>query len=250
MTAAGLLSRVPATLTRQLTSEASERGICLPKFFGFILAFCLLIGTTTFAHASAYEAGDQGSEIAAIQTQLNSLGFKAGVVDGDFGELTANAVKAFQTARGLEPDGVIGAETYRALMGRDIPAVSRDSSAASVRRIIQTSMRYTGVPYVFGGTSPRGFDCSGFTRYVFAQSGIHLPRMADEQYAVGRAVAYSRLQPGDLVFFTTYAPGVSHSGIYIGGGKFISATSSRGIAIDPINSSYWGPRYIGARRVM
>ncbi len=220
------------------------------KFFGFIVAFCLFFGTTTFAFASGtYEAGDQGEDVAAIQSQLNSLGFNAGAADGDFGDATVSAVKAFQKARGLEADGVIGPQTYRALMGRDIP-VSRDSSTTSVRRIIQTSMRYTGVPYVFGGTSPNGFDCSGFTRYVFAQSGVYLPRMADEQFEIGRAVSYSRLQPGDLVFFSTYAAGASHSGIYLGDGKFISATSSRGVAIDRMNSSYWGPRYIGARRVM
>ncbi len=220
------------------------------KFFGFIVAFCLFFGTTTFAFASGtYEAGDQGEDVAAIQSQLNSLGFNAGAADGDFGDATVSAVKAFQKARGLEADGVIGPQTYRALMGRDIP-VSRDSSTTSVRRIIQTSMRYTGVPYVFGGTSPNGFDCSGFTRYVFAQSGVYLPRMADEQFEIGRAVSYSRLQPGDLVFFSTYAAGASHSGIYLGDGKFISATSSRGVAIDRMNSSYWGPRYVGARRVM
>lgn len=223
----------------------------MPKFFGFIIAFCLFVGTTTFVHASgAFEMGDQGPEVAAVQAQLNDLGFNAGAADGDFGTQTANAVKAFQAARGLEADGVIGAETYRALMGRDIPQVSRDSSTALVRRVIQTATRYTGVPYVFGGTSPSGFDCSGFTRYVFAQSGVALPRMADEQYGVGRAVSYSRLQTGDLVFFSTYAPGVSHSGIYLGEGKFISATSSRGIAIDRMDSSYWGPRYVGARRIM
>ncbi|CVK17831.1 hypothetical protein SPSPH_015490 [Sporomusa sphaeroides DSM 2875] len=222
----------------------------MQKYFGFIVAFCLFFGTAAFAHASGtYESGDRGADVAAIQTQLTELGFDAGAADGDFGDLTVSAVKAFQKARGLEPDGVVGAQTYRALMGRDIPA-SRDSSTTSVRRIIQTSLRYQGVPYVFGGTSPGGFDCSGFTRFVFAQSGISLPRMADEQFAVGRPVSYSRLQPGDLVFFTTYAPGASHSGIYIGDGNFISATSSRGVAIASMSSSYWGPRYIGARRVM
>ncbi|SMC82333.1 C40 family peptidase [Sporomusa malonica] len=222
----------------------------MQKFFGFIVAVCLVFGTASFAHASGtFEAGDQGSDVATIQAQLNNLGFNAGTADGDFGDVTVSAVRAFQKARGLEADGVVGAQTYRALMGRDIPA-SRDSSTASVRRIIQSSMRYTGVPYVFGGTSPNGFDCSGFTRYIFGQSGIYLPRMADEQFEVGRGVSYSRLQPGDLVFFSTYASGASHSGIYIGDGKFISATSSRGVAIDRMDSSYWGPRYVGARRVM
>ncbi len=222
----------------------------MQKFFGFLVAFCLFLGTTAIGHASGtYEAGDQGPEVAAIQAQLNNLGFNAGAADGDFGSATVNAVKTFQRSRGLEADGVVGAQTYLALMGRDIPA-SRDSSTATVRRVVQTSLRYTGVPYVFGGTSPSGFDCSGFTRYVFSQSGVYLPRTADEQFEVGRPVAYSRLQPGDLVFFSTYASGASHSGIYIGDDKFISATSSSGVAITSMNSSYWGPRYVGARRVM
>lgn len=222
----------------------------MQKFFGFIVALCLFCGTATLSHAAGtYEAGDQGEDVAAIQAQLNSLGFNVGTADGDFGSVTANAVKSFQKSRGLESDGVIGAETYRALMGRDIPA-SRDSSAASVRRIVQNAMRYRGVPYVFGGTSPGGFDCSGFTRYVFAQSGIYLPRMADEQFEVGRHVSSNHLQPGDLVFFSTYEAGASHSGIYIGDGRFISATSSSGVKVDSLDSSYWGPRYIGARRVM
>lgn len=222
----------------------------MQKFFGFVIALCLFCGTVASAQASGtYEAGDRGEDVAAIQAQLNNLGFNAGAADGVFGNATVAAVKAFQKSRGLESDGVIGTETYRALMGRDIPA-SRDSSTASVRRIVQTALRYTGVPYVFGGTSPGGFDCSGYTRYVFAQSGIYLPRMADEQFEVGRHVSYGNLRPGDLVFFTTYTSGASHSGIYIGDGRFISATSSSGVRVDSLDSSYWGPRYIGARRVM
>lgn len=221
----------------------------LHKFFGFVVALCLFCGTAASVQAATYEVGDRGEDVAAIQAQLNNLGFNAGAADGDFGNATVAAVKAFQKSRGLESDGVIGTETYRALMGRDIPA-SRDSSTASVRRIVQTALRYTGVPYVFGGTSPGGFDCSGYTRYVFAQSGIYLPRMADEQFEVGRHVSYGNLQPGDLVFFSTYASGASHSGIYIGDGRFISATSSSGVRVDSLDSGYWGPRYIGARRVM
>ena len=221
----------------------------LQKFFGFFVALCLFCGTAASVQAATYEAGDQGEDVAAIQAQLNNLGFNVGAADGDFGNATVVAVKAFQKSRGLESDGVIGNETFRALMGRDIPA-SRDSSTASVRRIVQTALRYTGVPYVFGGTSPGGFDCSGFTRYVYAQSGIYLPRMADEQFEVGRHVSYGNLQPGDLVFFSTYTSGASHSGIYIGDGRFISATSSSGVRVDSLDSGYWGPRYIGARRVM
>ena len=220
------------------------------KFFRIVVFSLLLVGAGTLPCAqAAYHQGDQGDDIAGIQTQLNALGYSVGSVDGDFGGATATAVGNFQRDRGLEVDGVIGMETYRAMMGREM-AVSRDSSSTLVRRIVQTSMRYQGVPYVFGGTSPNGFDCSGFTRYIFAQAGIQLPRAADEQYEIGQSVSYSRLQTGDLVYFSTYEAGASHVGIYLGNGQFISATSSRGIAVASMSSGYWGDRYIGARRVL
>lgn len=216
-----------------------------------LLLFLLTLAVCSVASASNfYEEGDQGQEIALIQQRLASMGYDVGEADGDFGPATEKAVRSFQKDKGLTPDGVVGPSTYRSLLGRDIPQVSRDSSTASARRIIQFSTRFLGVPYVFGGTTPGGFDCSGFTRYVYWTVGVDLPRMADEQFDVGRPVGYSRLQPGDLVFFTTYTAGASHSGIYLGGGRFISATSSRGVAIDRMDSSYWSQRYIGARRVL
>lgn len=135
-------------------------------------------------------------------------------------------------------------------IGSDFTFAPNGPVPREVRDILTNAESYEGVPYVFGGTTPSGFDCSGYVRYVFAKSGISLPRMADEQYNVGTTVAKRNLQPGDLVFFQTYEPGVSHSGIYIGGGKFISATSSRGVAIADLNDDYWGARYIGAKRVL
>ena len=215
-----------------------------------LVVFVLLLGVFSSASAAgAYREGDAGEDVAAIQSRLASLGYNPGGSDGDFGSLTTEAVKRFQQDRGLEADGLVGADTYRALLGREIP-VSRDSSSATLRRVIQSATRYIGVPYSFGGTTPDGFDCSGFTRFVYAQSGIYLPRAADEQYGVGQPVSYNRLQAGDLVFFSTYEDGVSHSGIYLGNGQFISATSSQGVAIASLNSGYWGARYIGARRVL
>lgn len=116
-------------------------------------------------------------------------------------------------------------------------------------RLVSTANKYVGVPYVFGGNTPSGFDCSGFTRYVFSHNGINLPRMADEQYRIGSAVSRSELIPGDLVFFSTYEPGASHAGIYVGDNQFISATSSGGIRVDSMDSGYWASRYVGAKRV-
>jgi peptidoglycan DL-endopeptidase CwlO len=212
----------------------------------------LLFAVVTFAHASAagvFEEGDWGEEVAQIQSQLSALGYSTGAADGDFGAATVAAVKAFQKDRGLEADGVVGPSTYRVLMGRDVP-VSRGGSTDAVRRVVQTAMRYIGVPYSFGGSTPDGFDCSGFVRFVFARSGLDLPRMADEQYELGYPVTMSHLQPGDTVYFTTYASGISHVGIYLGDGRFVSSTSSRGVVVDRMDSSYWGSRYVGARRLL
>ena len=199
-------------------------------------------------NASAFRMGDQGSEVAEIQGQLASLGYDV-AADGDFGPATVEAVKSFQSSHGLNADGLVGPSTYSALMGREMPQVSRSFNSVS-RRIVANSMNYIGVPYVFGGTGPSGFDCSGYVRYVFASAGIYLPRTADAQYEVGMPVSRGELIPGDLVFFSTYDYGASHVGIYLGDGAFINASSSRGVAIDNLDGGYWGACYIGARRIL
>jgi cell wall-associated NlpC family hydrolase len=124
--------------------------------------------------------------------------------------------------------------------------ISRTSSIAL--SLTRSAMRFIGTPYVFGGTSPTGFDCSGYVQHVFAMLGISLPRTADAQFYAGRPTT-GGIHPGDLVFFQTYAPGPSHVGIYIGAGKFIHS-SSHGVMISRIAESYWASRYLGAKRVV
>ena len=125
---------------------------------------------------------------------------------------------------------------------------SYDSGSSS--SIVGVAQNYLGVPYVWGGTSPSGFDCSGFTQYVFRQCGYSINRTADAQYSNGSYVSYDSLQAGDLVFFAnTYsASGITHVGIYIGGGQFIHAANG-GVKISSLSESYYSSRYYGARRI-
>jgi cell wall-associated NlpC family hydrolase len=124
--------------------------------------------------------------------------------------------------------------------------VSRSSAIAT--SLTRSAMRFIGTPYVFGGTRSSGFDCSGYVQHVYAMLGIYLPRTADAQFDAGRHIAAS-MKAGDLVFFHTYAPGVSHVGIYLGNSKFIHSSSSHGVAISSLHNAYWAPRYLGAKRV-
>jgi len=114
--------------------------------------------------------------------------------------------------------------------------------------IVRTAFRYMGVPYVFGGTTPSGFDCSGFIQYVYNQNGIKIPRMAHHQFYAGTPISKSQLRPGDLVFFETYTVGVSHCGIYIGNNNFIHASSKGAVRIDNLGEAYYTNRYRGAAR--
>jgi cell wall-associated NlpC family hydrolase len=113
--------------------------------------------------------------------------------------------------------------------------------------LTRSAMRFIGTPYVFGGTSRYGFDCSGYVQHVFAMLGIHLPRTADSQYYAGRSTG-GQMLAGDLVFFQTYEPGPSHVGIYLGGGRFVHASSSHGVMISRLSDSYWAARYLGSKR--
>jgi hypothetical protein len=113
-----------------------------------------------------------------------------------------------------------------------------------------TALALRGVPYRNGGSDPNGFDCSGFTQYVFRQYGVTLPRDVGAQFARGNAVKLDRIAPGDLVFFTTVAAGASHVGIALGGDEFVHAPSSNGVVrVERFSAAYWSRRFVGARRI-
>ena len=136
------------------------------------------------------------------------------------------------------------------LVNASVFAAPAKQTAVQTNNIIKTAEKYLKTPYRFGGESPKGFDCSGFVKFVYDKNGKKLPRTADVQYTQGKKVEQSKLKPGDLVFFTTYAPGASHVGIYYGSGKFIHTSSSRGVMISRLDETYWKPRYLGARRII
>lgn len=123
-------------------------------------------------------------------------------------------------------------------------------SAFADSRMDTVITKTLGTSYKTGGISTAGFDCSGFTKYVFKNVGLTLPRTSKAQFSVGTAVSRSNLRSGDLVFFNTLGNGVSHVGIYVGNGKFAQSSSSRGVTISSMSQSYWANRYVGAKRVM
>lgn len=138
-------------------------------------------------------------------------------------------------------------EQQKATETTDIVAVRKKFPDLKVdpKGILNTAFQYLGTPYVWGGSSPAGFDCSGFVQYVFAQNGIYLPRTADVQYYCGRSVSSSDLQAGDLVFF---GPPVHHVGIYVANGSFIHAPyTGEVVKIQPLSSM---GDYYGAKRVI
>nr|WP_272040526.1 C40 family peptidase [Paenibacillus sp. JJ-100] len=114
-------------------------------------------------------------------------------------------------------------------------------------KVIDSAM---GTTYKSGGTTLDGFDCSGFTRYVFGKLGIDLARQSSSQYDMGDSVSRMDMRPGDLVFFNTSGKGISHVGIFVGDGKFAHSSSSKGVTITSLSENYWANRYVGAKRIM
>lgn len=134
---------------------------------------------------------------------------------------------------------------HKHIVAKAQPKPRQETASAMQIAIAQYALRFLGTRYVWGGSTPKGFDCSGYTWYVYRMFGYGIPRTADAQFAAGWPV--ENPLPGDLVFFQTYDYGASHVGIYLGEGRFVSAIAGS-VQISSFASSYFGSRYVGARR--
>lgn len=166
----------------------------------------------------------------------------------DFG----TSVSTLQSLNGITGSMIYPGQTFQtsgsttATASTSAPEVTQVSNSAS--SIVSIAKQYTGVPYVWGGSTPAGFDCSGFISYALNKSGNDTPRTNAAGY-YNMASKVSTPQAGDLVFFSgTYKAGISHVGIYIGNGQMISATSS-GVKVDNVHSGYWGSYFTGFGRM-
>lgn len=132
-------------------------------------------------------------------------------------------------------------------LARLIPEADRPEAAHD---IIRTAYAYRGTPYRYGGSAGGGFDCSGFTSYLYRRKGISLPHSASGQFHQGNKISKGDLEPGDLVFFSTVTRGISHVGMYVGEGKFVHSSSRRsgGVRVDSLASGYYSERFRGGRR--
>lgn len=250
--------------------------------------FVLFVIIATFISATALaspslEKNDTGKDVLTLQKKLYIIGYNITELDGEFGDETKKAVEAFQRDNKITVTGVVTNATWRALKkakpvkGRKLtdlkiktPSESKFAKINTIKtpdsgelvpygenfitrqegvEIVELAKSFIGVPYVFGGTTPSGFDCSGFLQYVFKQYGIIIPRLADEQYLLGKPVKTSQLSVGDLVFFSTYLDGASHCGFYVGDGQFLHTSSSKGVRIDSLDNEYWRPRFIGGKKI-
>lgn len=216
------------------------------KFFLVFFLMVTLFPHLTFAQTPDFKLGDKNWKITLVQRALSDLKFPVDRTDGIFTKKTISALKSFQTKNKLPSTGKIDDPTYKLLMQLHKQTTPTTNLAD---KLLLTAAKYKGVPYRFGGTTPKGFDCSGYTSFVFREHRLILKRAADEQYTQGRPIAKRDLRKGDLVFFAINEKSASHVGIYAGNNSFWHASSSKGVMLSKLDNVYWKKYYLGARRI-
>jgi len=210
----------------------------------FLIAVGILI-TTTLALAPLANAAEQTHVVKGRDT-LSSIGRQHGVSAASLAALNSLA----------NPDRLYPGQRLTIRSTTNLPPNRRIAASTEPSRgqkwgsaMLASAFRYMGVRFVWGGMSPRGFDCSGFIGFVMRSVGVMLPRTAAELYVSGRPVPTDELRVGDIVFFETTRPGPSHAGIYIGKDQFIHSSSGFGrVTVTSMDYPYYRPRYLGARR--
>ena len=184
-----------------------------------------------------------GTGYAKVATLADGATFQITGVYGSWYKISYNGQTGYVSSEYVD--------TVKTMTSRGDSTTTTSSSSIG-EQVVAYAKQFLGTPYVYGGNGPNCFDCSGFTKYVYAHFGVTLNRTATDQLANGTAVSKSQLQPGDLVFFraNTTKP-VSHVGIYIGGGQFIHAsTNTYSVQIDNLDSGYYSRVYVYGRHIM
>jgi peptidoglycan DL-endopeptidase CwlO len=224
------------------------------QVLGQVISFRKLVRTQE--HQLAAQHAEQGQLVASlaaekahIEGQLAQRRQLLSSIQGEIARLRA-AEHSRQLALATQARARLAAGPPT-VPGIGIGALTPDGASvvppSQYSGVVGVAMQYLGTPYVWAGASPGGFDCSGFTMYVFAQVGVSLPHSSYAQYSMGVPVAYSQLEPGDLVFFD----GLGHVGIYIGGGEFIHSPHTGDVVkISSLSEAYYAGAYVGARRIL
>ena len=184
-----------------------------------------------------------------VVVQSEEGGWSKVTVNGKDGYIATNLLSATrQTTSRSSTTRRSTTSTQSSTQTQDTTSTTTSASSSGAA-VVAKAKSYIGYKYVYGGSSPStGFDCSGFTSYIYKQFGVSLNRTAAGQYSNGTAVSRANLQPGDLVMFGK--SGINHVGIYIGGGMIVHAENkTTGVTTDTINSGYYNNNYVGARRI-
>ncbi|MBQ9168619.1 MAG: SH3 domain-containing protein [Oscillospiraceae bacterium] len=222
-------------------------------------------GTSISSVSESSENSSTAAQAPATSESQQTAASGTAVVKADALYLRSNATTASaaldiayrnDTVSLLAQEGVwykVSFDGQEGYMHGDYLGIGESAATTSTvgQKIVDCAMQYLGVPYVWGGSSPSGFDCSGLVQYVARSCGFSIGRTVTQQWPYGTEVSKDNLQPGDIVFFTnTYTSGFSHVGIYVGDGNFIHSPSSGSVVkISSLDSSYYASHYYGARRL-